>query len=134
MFDMASIDEGALKAAGLKNLKQRNPVHARRFHHDRGDPTGCSPVGEAIHIAGKGTKFLDRLGITVCRHTDPMLLRSSINACGMGMYEGHVLGRGLGLLAFVGQVPPVRVRKSKRKQGSFCIRIQAEGSCEPVSC
>src|SRR5438093_9425014 len=40
IFDVAGVAQGHLKAAGLKNLQPRNPVDARRFHHDRRDPTG----------------------------------------------------------------------------------------------
>jgi hypothetical protein len=104
ILDVAGVDQSNLKAAGLKNLKEWNPVHARRFHHDRGDPTGRQPVGEPIQVTGKGTKFLDRFDITVCRHTDPMLLSSHIDAGGMGMHEGQLLGSGFGLLALVGHM------------------------------
>src|SRR5882724_10140738 len=40
IFDVAGIDESDLKASGLKDLKQGDPVHPGRFHHDRGNPTG----------------------------------------------------------------------------------------------
>jgi hypothetical protein len=104
MLDVAGVDHSNLKAPGRTHRKAWHPVYARRFHHDRGAPTGRQPVGEPIHVTGKGTKFLDRFALTVCRHTDPMLLSSHLEAGGMGMHEGQVLGSGLGLLAFVGHM------------------------------
>jgi hypothetical protein len=101
ILDVPGVDQGHLKAARLKHLKQRNPVDACRFHHNCGDPTSCQPVGETIQITGKGTKFLDWLAIAVRRHTDPMLFSAHIDACGMGMHKGHALGSRLGLRTFV---------------------------------
>jgi hypothetical protein len=139
ILDVAGVDQGHLKATSLKNLKQRNPVYARRFHHDRRDPTGCQPVGETIQITGKGTKFLDRLAITVCRHTDPMLLSAHIDACGMGMNKGHVLGSGFGLLAFVGHRCLQsgdkwgRARENRASSAQGYNRRRRAASCDTVS-
>src|SRR5262250_1498414 len=91
ILGVTGVDQGHLKATRLEHLKQRNPVDARRFHHDRRDPTGRQPVGESMQITGKGTKFLDRLAITVRRYTAPMLLSAHIDACGMGMHKRHAL-------------------------------------------
>jgi hypothetical protein len=139
MLDVASVDQGHRKAASLKHLQQRNPGDARRCHHDRRDPTGCHPVSEPMHIPGKGTKFLDRLAIAVCRHPDPMLLSAPINACGMGMNKGHVLGSGFGLLAFVG--PRClqsgdkwgRARENRASSAQGYNRRRCAASCDTVS-
>ena len=76
--------------------------------------------------------------ITVGRHTDPMLLRSHIDACGMGLNKGHVLGRGFGLLASGGHrylQSGRQVGERKGKQGFFCTRIQSvEARCELRYC
>jgi len=40
IFDVAGIDESDLKASGLEDLKQWNPVHPGGFHHDCGNPAG----------------------------------------------------------------------------------------------
>jgi hypothetical protein len=42
------------------------------------------------------------LGIALGGDADPMLLSSPIDVSGMRMADGHVLGRGLVLLAFFG--------------------------------
>ena len=102
ILDVACIDEGDRKPAGLKNLKQRNPVHPSGFHGDGSDTTGFQPVGQTMQVTGKGATFLDRLGIAICGHTDPMLLSTHIDAGGMRMDERHILGKGRGFLAFFG--------------------------------
>src|SRR5262249_61237402 len=45
-------------------------------------------------------KFLDRLGIALRGHTDPVLLSSHIDACGMWMEKGHIFECARVLLAF----------------------------------
>jgi hypothetical protein len=103
VLDVAGMDQSDLKAAGFEDLQQGNPVHARGCHSHRRDPAGREPVGQAMHVTGKGAQCLERLGIAVWGDADPMLLRSHIDASGMRMDEGHVLGRGRVLLAFFGQ-------------------------------
>ena len=53
-----------------------------------------------MQITGKSTQFLDRLGIAIGGHTDPVFLSPHIDAGGMRMEDGHVLGSGRVLLAF----------------------------------
>jgi hypothetical protein len=55
-----------------------------------------------MQVAGKGAKFLDGLGIAIGGDTDPMLFRPHIDASGMRMDDEHIVGHGLGLLAFFG--------------------------------
>jgi hypothetical protein len=104
IFDVARIDEGNLKASGLQNLKERDPVYPGGFHHDCRNPTGRSPGGEPMQVAGKRAQFLDGLGIAIGGDTDPMFFRPHIDASGMRMDDEHILGHGLGLLAFVGHM------------------------------
>jgi hypothetical protein len=102
IFDVAGIDESNLKAAGLEDVKQGHPVHSGGFHHDGGNPTGRSPVSEPMQITGNRAKFLDRLDIPIRRYTHPMLLSPHIDAGGMRVEEGHIVGRRGVLLAFLG--------------------------------
>jgi hypothetical protein len=88
IFDVARMNEGDLKASGLKDLKQRNPVHPSGFHHDGGNPASGSPIREPMQVAGKGAQFLDRLGVAICRDTYPVLCRPDIDARGIRMDEG----------------------------------------------
>src|SRR5213080_3408740 len=53
-----------------------------------------------MQVTGKRTQFLDRLGIAVRGHTDPVCLSPHINAGGMRVDEGHMLEGGRVLLAF----------------------------------
>ena len=55
-----------------------------------------------MQVTGKRAKFLDRLGIAIRGHTDPVFLSPHINAGGMRMEDGHVLRCGLVLLALFG--------------------------------
>jgi hypothetical protein len=55
-----------------------------------------------MQVTGKRAKFLDRLGIAIGGDADPMLLSSHVDASGMRMDDGHILGRGVVLLAFFG--------------------------------
>jgi hypothetical protein len=100
IFDMAGIDERDLKAAGLEAVQQRHPVHPGGCHHDGGNTTGCSPVGAPMHVTGTRAQCLDRLGIAIRGHTDPVFLSPHSNAGGMWVDEGHSLEWGCGLLAF----------------------------------
>jgi hypothetical protein len=102
IFDMARIDQGNLKASGLQNLKERDPGDPSGCHHDGRNPTGRSPVGEPMEVAGKGAQFLDGLGIASGGDTDPMLFRPHLAARGMRMDDEPIVGKGLGLLAFFG--------------------------------
>ncbi len=102
MFDVARIDEGDRKASGRQNLEEWDPVYPGGFHHDGRNPTGRSPVGEPMQVAGKRAQFLDGLGIAIGGDTAPMLFRSHIDARGMRMDDEHIVGNGLGLLAFFG--------------------------------
>jgi hypothetical protein len=121
ILDVASIDQGDLKAADLKNLKEWDPVHASGFHHDCRNPTGRSPVSETMQVAGKRAKWLDRLGIAICGDTPPMLFSPHIAACGMRMEDGHILGRRCVLLAFFGHtfLQSGEEGESKGRQGSY---------------
>ena len=70
-----------------------------------------------MQVTGKRTTFLDRLGIAIRGHTDPVLLSSHINAGGMRVDEGHMLEGGCGLLAFFEPyVPPVRGRAGRARK------------------
>ena len=100
VLDVAGIDQGDCKPAGLKHLKQRNPVHPCRFHDNGGDATGGQPIGQTREVTRQGAQFLDRLGIAIGGDADPMLLSPHIDAGGMRMDHGHHLGRGRILLAF----------------------------------
>jgi hypothetical protein len=102
MRGVTGSDQGDRTAAGFEALQQGNPVHPRRFHDDGGDPAGCQPVGEPLQVPGQGPKSLHRLRSPIRRHTPPMLVSPHIDAGGMGMDEGPMLGSGCGLLAFVG--------------------------------
>ena len=45
MLQVSGIDDMHSKAAGFSDVIHRDPIHARRFHGHRGDPTGRQPVG-----------------------------------------------------------------------------------------
>ena len=53
-----------------------------------------------MQVAGKGAQLLDRLRIAVCGDTDPMFLRTYIDACGMRMEDGHMFRSECVRLAF----------------------------------
>src|SRR5512145_426576 len=53
-----------------------------------------------MQVTGKRAKFLDRLGIAIRGHTDPVLFSPHIDAGGMGVDKGHILECGRVLLAF----------------------------------
>jgi hypothetical protein len=102
IFDVSRIDEGDRKASGLQNLEEWAPVYPGGFHHDGRQPTGREPGGEPRQVAGKRAQFLDGLGLAIGGDTDPRLFRPHIDASGMRMDAEHMLGHGLGLLAFFG--------------------------------
>jgi hypothetical protein len=103
MLDVAGVDQGHRKATRLTPVQQRHPGDACRCHHHCGAPTGRQAVGKTRQSPEKGPQWLERVDIAVCRHTTPRRFSAPIDACGMGMHAGHVLGGRLGLLPFVGQ-------------------------------
>jgi hypothetical protein len=139
MLDMAGVAQGNSQPAGLEALKEGHPVHACGFPRHRGDPTGRSPISQTMQVAGKRANFLHRLGIAVGGHTAPMLLRSPINAGGMRVENGHVLGSGWVLLAFLGH-PFLQTGSGWGEQGKTGLLLgkntMGEGArqgSEPVS-
>jgi hypothetical protein len=104
MRDMAGVAQGNRTPAGLEDLQERHPVYACGGHRHRGDTTGRSPIRQPRQVAGNRATFLHRLGIAVGGHTDPMLLGSHLDAGGMRVEHGHVLGRGGVLLVFFGHM------------------------------
>ena len=60
MFDVARIDEDDLQAPGFEDIEDRDPVHARGFHRDAGDPTGDEPVHEPVQPRRERVEGLDR--------------------------------------------------------------------------
>ena len=139
MLDVAGVDQGHRAAARLQPLPPRNPGDARRFHHARREPPGRQPVGETMPSTGKGTKWLERLALAVCRPTDPMLLSAHSKACGRGMHKGHVRGSGCGLLALVGHrgLPSGdqwgRARDNRASSAQGYNRRRRAARCDTVS-
>jgi hypothetical protein len=100
MCAMVSMDESDLKTASCEDVKQRNPVHPSGCQHDGGHTTGGEPVGKPRQVTGKRAQCLDRLGIALRGHTEPLFLSPPINAGGMRVDEGHIREGGCVLLAF----------------------------------
>ena len=78
-----------------------------------------------MQVTGKGANLLDRLGIAVRGHTDPMLLSAHIDAGGMRMDDGHVLGRGRVLLTFFRHTF-LQSGEERREQGKTGILLSKD--------
>ena len=65
LLDVARIDQHDLEAAGLEDLEDGNPVHARGLHRDGRDADGVQPVGERVQVATEGAERPDRRRVTV---------------------------------------------------------------------
>jgi hypothetical protein len=88
------------KAAGCEDVQQRHRVAPGGCHHHGGHTPGCSPVGEPMPVPGKRTPCLDRWGIAVRGHTDPVCLSPHLKAGSLRVEAGHRLEGGRVLLAF----------------------------------
>src|ERR1700740_300945 len=88
-----------------------------------------------MQVTGKRTKFLDRLGIAIRGHTDPVFLSPHINAGGMRVDEGHILEGGRGLLAFFSHTF-LQSRREREEQGKtgLLLRKDTRGGGERRYC
>jgi hypothetical protein len=80
---MARIHQQNLKAAFLKHLKERDPIHARGFHHHGLHTTGSQPIRKPVEIGGKGAELTHRLGVTTGRDSDKMSSGADIDTGSM---------------------------------------------------
>ncbi len=94
IWDVAGLAASDRHASGREDGTQGEPVHPGRGQHDRGKPTGRSPVGEPRPRTGKSAQWLDRVGIAIRGHTAPGLLSPHIDAGGMRVEHGQMCGRG----------------------------------------
>jgi hypothetical protein len=78
MLDVARIHEQDLEAAGFKDLEDRNPIHARRFHGDRRDTGLLEPIGQSMEIPAKRPEGTNRLFLSVGGYGDDMERRPDI--------------------------------------------------------
>jgi len=132
--DVARIDEGDLKASGLQNLEEWDPVYPGGCHHDGRHPTGRSPGGEPRQVAGQRAQCLDGLGIASGGDTDPRRFRPPSDASGMRRDERHIFGGGWMLLAFFRPMGLQSGVEGESKE-SFCARILLEEAhCEGRDC
>src|SRR5450631_2526926 len=80
VLGMMSIHQADLEAASFQNLKQRNPVHAGRFHGHGLDSAAMEPIGEGVEVLRERWKAPDRVLIAGGRHRHKYFSRSDINA------------------------------------------------------
>jgi hypothetical protein len=90
MLDVARIHEQDLEAAGFKDLEDRNPIHARRFHGDRRDAGRLKPIGQSMKIAAERPEGLHRLFIAVGGYGDDMERRPDIEPSRIRVDRGEL--------------------------------------------
>ena len=78
VLDVARIHQEDLEAAGFKDLEDRNPIHARRFHGDRRDAGRLQPIGQSMEIPAKSPEGTNRLFVSVGGHGDDVERRADI--------------------------------------------------------
>src|SRR5262249_15854520 len=94
------LDQPDLKAAGLQQLVQRDPVDASRFHGHRGDAALLQPVGDGKQVAGIGPEAANVAGQTTVRagrrwpdargwDAGHVHIRMHVNAGGVGVEDGQ---------------------------------------------
>jgi hypothetical protein len=82
---MMSIHQADLDPASFQDLKQRNPIHAGRFHRYSLDPTALKPFCEGVEVLSERWKAPDWRLITTYRYRREYFGRPDINAGGVGM-------------------------------------------------
>jgi hypothetical protein len=85
VFEMARVDQQDLEAAGLQQFIDGDPVHARRFHRDRPNPTRGEPVGQLLQAGCERRKALDGLASAIRGHGDMMFSGATIDAGRIGI-------------------------------------------------
>jgi hypothetical protein len=79
VLGVARIDQNYLKATGVEQLEDRDPVDAGRLHNDRLDAAFRKPVHQPMQIGRKGTKGAYRIGRAICAHRCHMHRRSNVD-------------------------------------------------------
>lgn len=83
ILDVAGIHRIHLKATGLEDLEDGNPVDAGGFHGHARNAAGREPIGQPLQIAGERRKGLDRIGVAIGRHRDDLFAGAAIDAGGV---------------------------------------------------
>jgi hypothetical protein len=99
---MMCIHQADLEAASLQDLKQRNPVHARRFHGHRLDSAAVEPIGEGVEVLRERRKAPHLVRIAGRGHCHKYFRRSDIDASGVWMNHQRSWRRPRPALAFSG--------------------------------
>src|SRR5882724_6669123 len=81
------VHEHDLKASSLEDLVNRDPVHARRLHRDRGDPNLLEPVRQSIEISCKTLERANRFVVCILGHSYDMERRADIQTSGVPMND-----------------------------------------------
>jgi len=91
---VARIDEHYLKAAGLEDLVERDPIYAGGLHRHVRHPTRGEPGGEAVQIPGEGRKGANGGRVAIGWHGDEVFCRATVDAGGVRMQTFQRIRRG----------------------------------------
>src|SRR4051812_36252517 len=88
---MARIDEIGRDPCLLKQLVDRNPEHAGRFHRHRVDATCNEPGDQGMQIDRKGRKHADRLRVAIRWDGNYDFFAADIQTSGIGVDTSEVI-------------------------------------------
>ncbi len=71
----------------FQDLVDRDPIHSRRLHRDRTNPTLLQPFRHRLQLGGGATKASHRLGVAARRYRYVVGCVADINARSLGMHH-----------------------------------------------
>ena len=91
VLHMPRVDQAHLKAAGLEDFKDRDPIHARGFQRHVRNAAGREPVGEPVEAGGERVEGAHRHRVPIRRHRGDMVRGPAVEP---GRVRVEVVERG----------------------------------------
>src|SRR6516164_2226254 len=87
VFQVLSVDQAGLDLPLFQDLKQRNPIHARRFHRHSADLALLQPVSQSLQVGREGSETANRLWVSICWHRNENFCGADINSGGIRFHH-----------------------------------------------
>ena len=89
IFYMVGVHQADIDLALFQNLKQRDSIHACRFHCHRSNLALFEPVGQFLQLNRECLETTNRLGVPIRRHRYEYLRGANVDTRGIGFDDGQ---------------------------------------------